>query len=91
MTYTSIQDNKVIPKGITAANGHSIHVAFDNFDRFVDTSSRKYTMHDIDGIIYQFSSNGANFDDGEGTTSSAPQVNDNDNGEGPTRKKRRDV
>lgn len=91
MTYTSIQDNK-IPKGITAANGHSNHGAFDNFDRFVDITSRKYTMHDIDGIIYQFSSNGAdNFGDGEATTLSASQVNDNDNGEGPTRKRRHGV
>lgn len=46
MTYTSIQDNKVIPKGITAANGHSTHIAFNNFDRFVDTTSGKDTMHD---------------------------------------------
>ncbi|CAG4986069.1 unnamed protein product [Colias eurytheme] len=86
MTYTSIQDNKVIPKGITAANGHSTHVEFDNFDRFVDTTSGKDTV----GIIYKFSSNGAdNFDGGEATTSSAPQENDNENGEGPTRKRRR--
>ncbi|CAG4981118.1 unnamed protein product [Parnassius apollo] len=93
MTYTSIQDNKVIPKGITAANEHSTHVAFvafDNFDRFVDTTSGKDTMHDTVGIIYQFSSDGTdNFDDGEATTSSASQVNDNENGEGPTRKRRR--
>ncbi|KAH9630061.1 hypothetical protein HF086_008031 [Spodoptera exigua] len=90
MTYTSIQDNKVIPKGIIAANGHSTHVAFDNFDRFVDTTSGKDTMHDTVGIIYQFSSNGAdNFDDGAATTSSALEVNDNENGEGPTRKRRR--
>lgn len=81
MTYTSIQDNKVIPKGITAANGHSTHVAFDNFDRFVDTTSRKDTMHNTVGIIYQFPSDEAdNFDDGEATTSSVPQVNDNENG-----------
>lgn len=90
MTYTSIQDNKVIPKGITAANGHSTHVAFDNFDRFVDTTSGKDTMHDTVGIIYQFSSNGTdNFDDDEATTSPAPQVKDNTNEEGPTRKRRR--
>lgn len=69
MTYTSIQDNKVIPKGIIAANGHSTHVAFDNFDRFVETTSGKDIMHDTVGIIYQFASNETvNFDDGETTT-----------------------
>jgi len=28
-------------------------VAFDNFDRFVETSSGKDTLHDTVGIIYQ--------------------------------------
>lgn len=47
-------------------------------------------MHDTVGIIYQFSNDRAyNFYDSEATTSAAPQVNDNDNGEGPTRKRRR--
>lgn len=90
MTHTSIQDNKVIPNCITAANGHSTRVAFDNFDRFVDTTSGKDTMHDTVGIIYQFSSDGAdNFDDGVGTISSVSEANENENLEGPTRKRRR--
>ncbi|GBP00032.1 hypothetical protein EVAR_74360_1 [Eumeta japonica] len=42
-------------------------------------------MHDTVGIINQFPSNEAdNFDDVEATTSSAPQINDNENGEEPT-------
>ncbi|VVC93252.1 unnamed protein product [Leptidea sinapis] len=32
------------------------HVAFDNFDRFVDTATGKDTLHDTVGIIYQFHS-----------------------------------
>lgn len=51
MTYTSIHDNKIIPDGITAANGHSTHVAVDNFDHFVDPNSGNDTMHDTVGHI----------------------------------------
>lgn len=39
MTYTSVEDNNIIPNGISATNGSSTHLAFDNFDRFVDTTS----------------------------------------------------
>lgn len=58
MTYTFIitYHNKIITIGITAANVHSTHVAFDNFDCFVDTNTGKDTMHDTIGIIYQFPS-----------------------------------
>lgn len=90
MTYTSIEENTVIPAGIIAANGYSTHVAFDNFDRFVDTTSGKDTMHDTVGIIYQFSSAETdNFDDVEATTSSASPFDGNENEEGPVRKRRR--
>ncbi|XP_074109123.1 uncharacterized protein LOC141533919 isoform X2 [Cotesia typhae] len=85
MTYSSIQNNVVIPTGITAKNGLSTHVAFDNFDRFVDTTSGKDTMHDTVGIIYQFPS----ADNFEATTSSASEINVNDDEKGPTRKRRR--
>lgn len=36
------------------AKERSTHVAFDNFDRFVDTSSCKNTLYDTVGTIYQF-------------------------------------
>lgn len=84
MTYTSVQNNIVIPTGITAKNGLSTHIAFDNFDRFVDTTSGKDTMHDTVGIIiYQFPSNL------NATISSASESNLNDDEGGPTRKRRR--
>ena len=54
MTYTALESNNIIPTGISATNGCSTHVAFDNFDRFIDTPSGKDTMHDMVGFIYQF-------------------------------------
>ncbi|KAG5862641.1 hypothetical protein JTB14_004270 [Gonioctena quinquepunctata] len=86
MTYTSIQNNAVIPAGIIATSTLSTHVAFDNFDRFVDTTSGKDTMHDTVGIIYQFTS-ADNVDNLDTTTSSEPEVNE----EGPLRKRRREI
>lgn len=86
MTYTSIQSNVVIPTGIIATNGLSTHVAFDNFDRFVDTTSGKDTMHDTVGIIYQFTS-AENLYNLDATTSSEPDISANE--QGPSRKRRR--
>ncbi|CAH2109149.1 unnamed protein product [Euphydryas editha] len=54
MTHTAHEDSKMIPSGIDPVSERSTHVAFDNFDRFVDTSSGKDTLHDTVGIIYQF-------------------------------------
>lgn len=54
MTYTALDDESVVPSGIDTDSNPSTHVAFDNFDRFVDTTSGKETMHDTVGIIYQF-------------------------------------
>lgn len=54
MTYSSQKENNVIPAGISRVDGLSTHVAFDNFDRFVDTATGKDTLHDTVGIIYQF-------------------------------------
>lgn len=88
MTYTSVQNNIVIPTGITATNRLCTHVALDNFDRFVDTTSGKDTMHDTVGIIYQFPRTD-DFDHLEATTSSAPLVNVNEHEQAPLRKRRR--
>lgn len=60
MTYSSVQENNVVPAGISRVDGLSTHVAFDNFDRFVDTATGKDTLHDTVGIIYQFSSENDN-------------------------------
>lgn len=60
MTYCSVQENNIIPAGISRVDGLSTHVAFDNFDRFVDTATGKDTLHDTVGIIYQFRSENDN-------------------------------
>lgn len=52
MTYSSQKENNVIPAGISRVDGLSTHVAFDDFDRFVDTATGKDTLHDTVGIIY---------------------------------------
>ncbi|CAG5044038.1 unnamed protein product [Parnassius apollo] len=56
MTYSSQNENNAIPAGISRVDGLSTHVAFDNFDRFVDTATGKDTLNDTVGIIYQFRS-----------------------------------
>lgn len=53
-TFAEYQSSATIPTGISNIPGLCTHVAYDNFDRFVDTSSGKDTLHDTVGIIYQF-------------------------------------
>lgn len=53
MTSTSCQRSTRCPEGIIRTKGLHTGLAFDNFDRFVDTSSGKDTLHDTVGIIYQ--------------------------------------
>lgn len=90
MTYTAVQDNKLIPTGIDAVRGCSTHVTFDNFDRFVDTTSGKDTMHDTVGIIYQFPcAENEHPEDIEATTSSTLQLDDNRDECGPSSRKMR--
>lgn len=52
ITYTAYENNQLIPAGIKLRSDLSTHVAFDNYDRFVDTLSGKDTLHDTVGIIY---------------------------------------
>lgn len=54
MTYSSQKENNVTPAGISRVDGLTTHIAFDNYDRFVDTATGKDTLHDAVGIIYQF-------------------------------------
>lgn len=54
ITYSSIHENQLIPSGISLDSNLSTNIAFDNYDRFVDTLSGKDTLHDTVGIIYQF-------------------------------------
>ena len=57
LTYTSVDENRLIPSGISLTGNLSTHVAYDNYDRFVETLSGKDTLHDTVGIIYQFTQN----------------------------------
>ncbi|XP_072754742.1 uncharacterized protein [Anoplolepis gracilipes] len=54
MTYTAYENNKLIPSDICPITELSTHVAFDNYDRSVETFSGKDTLHNTVGIIYQF-------------------------------------
>ena len=63
----------MIPSNIQCCNNLSTNVAFDNYDRYVDTLNGKGTLHDTVGIIYQFESS----DSLESTVST---VSDSDGG-----------
>ncbi|KAL4702648.1 hypothetical protein ACJJTC_016455 [Scirpophaga incertulas] len=52
-TFASSSRFLSCPEGIITADGLCTGVAYDNFDRFVDTASGKNTLHDTVGIIYQ--------------------------------------
>ena len=52
LTY-SMEDNDLTPDGIEKDPNLATGVAFDNFDRFVETLSGKDTLHDTVGIVYQ--------------------------------------
>lgn len=54
MTSTAAEGDDLILADIGTTNGRNSHVAFDNFDRFINSTSGKYTQHDTVGIIYQF-------------------------------------
>ncbi|GFU98408.1 hypothetical protein TNCV_3652391 [Trichonephila clavipes] len=52
-TYTSVQNSSICPETIVKSPLLCTGVAFDNFNRFVETNSGKDTFHDTVGIIYQ--------------------------------------
>lgn len=54
MAYSAFENDAIIPTSIIIDENLSTNVAFDNYDRFVDTFSGKDTLHDTVGIIYQF-------------------------------------
>jgi len=53
LTYSSINQLGLCPPGVLLSPKLSTGVAFDNFDRFVETSNGKDTLHDTVGILYQ--------------------------------------
>jgi len=53
LTYSSINQLGLCPPSVLLSPKLSTGVAFDNFDRFVETSNGKDTLHDTVGILYQ--------------------------------------
>lgn len=52
-TFTSTRQESVCPEDILQTSSLCTGVAFNNFDRFVDTRTGKDTLHDTVGIIFQ--------------------------------------
>ena len=53
MTFGTREANQVTPHGMIRNPQYGTGVAWDNFDRFVETESGKDTLHDTVGIVYQ--------------------------------------
>ena len=56
MTYESRNRSQYTPYGMDLVETVGTGVAWDNYDRFVETSSGKDTLHDTVGITYQIQS-----------------------------------
>lgn len=56
-TFTSCELSEICPEGIIRTPDLYTGVAFDNYDRFVETTTGKDTLHDTVGIIYQIENN----------------------------------
>lgn len=53
LTFTATKDQKVLPDDLHSKSYLRTGVAFDNYDRFVETVDGKDTLHDTVGIVYQ--------------------------------------
>lgn len=54
LAYGCAANTEILPYGLVPKNPIlRTHVAFDNYDKFVETSSGKDTLHDTVGIVYQ--------------------------------------
>lgn len=54
LAYGCAANSNILPYGLVPKNPElRTHVAFDNYDKFVETSSGKDTLHDTVGIVYQ--------------------------------------
>lgn len=54
LAYGCSMENNILPYGLVAQSpNHRTHLAFDNYDKYVETSSGKDTLHDTVGIVYQ--------------------------------------
>ncbi|KAJ8681804.1 hypothetical protein QAD02_017596 [Eretmocerus hayati] len=53
LAYTSLARSALCPNNILLRNDLNTGVAWDNFDRFVETATGRDTLHCTNGIIYQ--------------------------------------
>lgn len=54
LAYECSTAQRIVPYGLKVNNPNlRTHIAFDNYDKFVETSSGKDTLHDTVGIVYQ--------------------------------------
>ena len=52
LAFTASANCRLLPDGMIADSDLQTRVAFDNFDRFVDTSNGRDTLHDTVLIYY---------------------------------------
>lgn len=52
-TFSSVSRSEICPEVINKEENLVAGMAFDNYDRFVDTKTGKDTLHDTVGIMYQ--------------------------------------
>lgn len=52
-TFAPILHSNICPEGIIPTNNLRTGLAYNNFDRFVDTATGKDTFHDTVGITFQ--------------------------------------
>ena len=53
LTFKACEEDLLAPHGMSLSSNLGTGVAFDNYDRFVETLSGKDTLHDTVGIAYQ--------------------------------------
>ena len=53
LTFSSVTGDRITPYGMSLDQSLACGVAFDNFDRYVETASGKDTLHDTVCIAYQ--------------------------------------
>jgi len=53
LTFEATKDKKFTPNGTTLSPNLGTGLAWDNYDRFVETGSGEDTLHDTVGIAYQ--------------------------------------
>ena len=53
LTFTATKNKNLLPADLLAKSYLRTGVAFDNYNRFVETVDGKNTLHDTVGIVYQ--------------------------------------